>query len=180
MRQEQVTSARADTLLQTPFSSSLFVHTSETHDYSLASNQPVFLHTHTSGPYPPSLRPTSSDGLNLTIHIPEPSCEDVAYMFLSVDRWASEDRHTISHYVAHLELWNSLAFAVTFLELGRPAAECVRIIGRIRQTPDASVDNLRRVFIAPVGTGLPPWCWERDRGASWVIGGGHAPEHEVP
>ncbi|KAH0840233.1 PGAP1-like protein-domain-containing protein [Lanmaoa asiatica] len=65
---------------------------SEIHYYRLASDQPIFLHTHSSAPYIPLIRPTPSRGLNIAIHSFGPSCQDVTGVFLSVDWWASVGR----------------------------------------------------------------------------------------
>ncbi|KAG8218976.1 PGAP1-like protein-domain-containing protein [Butyriboletus roseoflavus] len=78
-----------------PLFSPLLVHTSqasEIHYYRLASDQPIFLHTHSSAPYVPHQGPNASHGLYLTIHSSGPSCQDVTVVFLSVDWWASVGR----------------------------------------------------------------------------------------
>jgi len=62
------------------------------HYYRLASDQPVFLHTHSSAPYIPLLHPGPSRGLNLTIHSPGQRCQGVTEVRLSVDWWASVGR----------------------------------------------------------------------------------------
>ncbi|KAF8437202.1 PGAP1-like protein-domain-containing protein [Boletus edulis BED1] len=78
-----------------PLFSPLLVHTSmasELHYYRLESEQFIFLHTHSSAPYTPSLRLAPSHGLNLTIHSSGHGCRDVTTVLVSVDWWASMGR----------------------------------------------------------------------------------------
>ncbi|KAI9574304.1 PGAP1-like protein-domain-containing protein [Boletus coccyginus] len=78
-----------------PLFSPLLVHASEAselHYYRLASDQPVFLHTHSSAPYIPLLHPGPSRGLNLTFHSSGQHCQGVTEVRLSVDWWASLGR----------------------------------------------------------------------------------------
>ncbi|KAG9317788.1 PGAP1-like protein-domain-containing protein [Chiua virens] len=77
-----------------PLFSPLLVHTSEPseiHYYRLISDHPIFLHTHSYGPYI-NRKPIAPRGLNLTVHSAGPSCQDVTEVNLSVDWWVSAGR----------------------------------------------------------------------------------------